>query len=84
MKYDEALEKVDILIMPTTPWVAKVMPASVDLFSDHRGVESGVGYRCTSPRSLRGGGRLGSSTPLFECHYYLLIFSTPDREHSTL
>ncbi|KAF8531459.1 amidase signature domain-containing protein [Gautieria morchelliformis] len=26
MKYDTALEKVDILVMPTTPWVAKVMP----------------------------------------------------------
>jgi amidase len=31
-KYEAALEKVDILVMPTTPWVAKVMPVSTRLY----------------------------------------------------
>ncbi|KAF8518546.1 amidase signature domain-containing protein [Hysterangium stoloniferum] len=42
LDYDAALSEVDILIMPTTPWVAKVMPppnaSPLTHFSEARGL----------------------------------------------
>ncbi|KIJ54161.1 hypothetical protein M422DRAFT_775353 [Sphaerobolus stellatus SS14] len=44
LEYDEALNKVDILVMPTTPWVAKVLLPATARPLDHFKESEGLTY----------------------------------------